>query len=95
MDTISLSDHNYILFKINVPLPVVSQKVPRWNSRKVNSRKLAAVLATMKFDTDVSGLQADECTEILTSNIQNTCKDATPSPSAGSRGNPSTGGPRT
>jgi hypothetical protein len=47
MDTISLSDHSYILFKINTST-VTNRKPPTWNTSKVNCQKLEEILKNKK-----------------------------------------------
>lgn len=85
LDTISLSDHNYIMFKIGALIPNTPQNTHTWNSRNVNEKKLAAALAARKLDMDVSGLHADECARNLTTKIQETCRCITPALLSGSR----------
>lgn len=83
LDTISLSDHRYIRFKIRNQTPAIPKDPPQWNSCKVNTKKLETILREATPDLDLTGCEADECARLLTSSIQNTCKAIAP-PSSGS-----------
>jgi len=83
LDTISLSDHRYIRFKIQNQTSAIPKDPPQWNSRKVNIKKLEAILRDAKPDLDLTGCEAEECARLLTSSIQNTCKGVVP-PTGGS-----------
>lgn len=54
LDTISLSDHSYILFTISTEPPGITEKT--WNSRKINCRKLEDILMTKNPNTITENL---------------------------------------
>jgi len=61
LDKISLSDHRYIRYIIRNQTPVTPKDPPQWNSRKVVTKKLEAILREATPDSDLTGCDADEC----------------------------------
>lgn len=85
LDTTSLSDHNYIKYKINKTTAATPQEPPKWNFRKVNCHKLESTLKARTLELVTCNLHAEECAQILTSVIQDACKDITPPPPTNNR----------
>lgn len=84
LDTISLSDHSYILYMISTVLPGKIEKT--WNSRKTNHRRLEDVLTTKKPNIPrTENISPEDCAINLTTYIQDTSKKITPPTPANNR----------
>jgi len=59
MDTISLSDHSYILFKINTS-PTANQKLPTRSTRKVSCQKLEETLKKKEPSIDTGNMNPED-----------------------------------
>jgi len=63
----------------------MAKNPPQWNARKLEIKKLEAILREATTVLDTSDFRAEESARLLTSDIQNTCKGVSPPPSGSRR----------
>lgn len=80
LDTLSLSDHDYITFTLNPITNITRPNTNKWNTGKLNYVKLETVLKSTTCVIDLNNMHAEDCAKILTTNIQDTCQSIMPSP---------------